>query len=74
MSEIKTIAKNTEILLLNDNCLGMQPLLFEYINKIDLIICDPPYNISKENDNRDRSKLNSPIMRRESPLRYDFGE
>ena len=43
-------------------------------NSINLIIVDPPYNISKENDNRDRSKLNSPIMRRESPLKYDFGE
>lgn len=41
---------------------------------VDAILTDPPYNISKENDNRDRSKLNSPIMRRESPLRYDFGE
>lgn len=41
---------------------------------VDLILTDPPYNISKLNDNRDRSKLNSPIMRRESPLRYDFGE
>ena len=41
---------------------------------VDCIIIDPPYNISKENDNRDRSKLNSPIMRRESPLKYDFGE
>lgn len=40
----------------------------------DLILTDPPYNISKLNDNRDRSKLNSPIMRRESPLKYDFGE
>ena len=43
-------------------------------NSIDMVITDPPYNISKENDNRDRSKLSSPIMRRESPLRYDFGE
>src|SRR3990167_2150567 len=43
-------------------------------NNINLIIVDPPYNISKLNDNRDRSKLNSLIMRRESPLKYDFGE
>lgn len=43
-------------------------------NSIDLILVDPPYNISKLNDNRDRSKLNSPIMRRESPLKYDFGD
>lgn len=50
--------------------------LFKQIedNSIDLIIVDPPYNISKLNDNRDKSKLNSPIMRRESPLKYDFGE
>ena len=40
---------------------------------IDLIIADPPYNISKLNDNRDRSKLNSPIMRRKKALNYDFG-
>jgi site-specific DNA-methyltransferase (adenine-specific)/modification methylase len=42
-------------------------------NNIDLILADPPYNISKLNDQRDRSKLNSPIMRRKSPLNYDFG-
>jgi len=41
---------------------------------IDLVLTDPPYNISKENDNRDRSKLNSPIMRRKKALNYDFGE
>jgi DNA modification methylase len=41
---------------------------------IDLVLTDPPYNISKLNDNRDRSKLNSPIMRRKSPLKYDFGD
>ncbi len=41
---------------------------------VDLVLTDPPYNISKLNDNRDKSKLNSPIMRRESPLIYDFGD
>jgi site-specific DNA-methyltransferase (adenine-specific) len=41
---------------------------------IDLILTDPPYNISKLNNNRDRSKFYSPIMRRESPLTYDFGD
>jgi len=58
--------------IIQGNCLE----LFKSIedNSVDLIITDPPYNISKENDNRDRSKLNSPIMRRESPLKYDFGE
>lgn len=43
-------------------------------NSVDLILADPPYNISKENDRRDRSKLNSPIMRRKKELNYDFGE
>jgi len=41
---------------------------------VDLIMTDPPYNISKLNDKRDRSKLNSPIMRRKKDLNYDFGE
>ena len=40
---------------------------------IDCIITDHPYNISKLNDKRDRSKLNSPIMRRKKELNYDFG-
>jgi len=43
-------------------------------NSIDLILIDPPYNISRLNDQRDRSKLNSPIMRRKKALNYDFGE
>jgi len=43
-------------------------------NSVDLILTDPPYNISKLNDQRDRSKLNSPIMRRKKSLNYDFGE
>lgn len=43
-------------------------------SSIDLILTDPPYNISKENDNRDRSKLNSAIMRRKKSINYDFGD
>lgn len=43
-------------------------------NSVDLVLTDPPYNISTENDNRDKSKLNSPITRRKSPLKYDFGD
>jgi len=56
----------------NMDCIEGMKLLAD--NTIDLIITDPPYNISKLNDNRDRSKLNSPIMRRKHPLKYDFGE
>lgn len=56
----------------NEDCIeGMKKL---EDNSVDCIITDPPYNISKLNDNRDRSKLNSPIMRRKSPLKYDFGD
>ena len=43
-------------------------------NSVDLVLTDPPYNISKLNDNRDRSKLNSPIHRRSNPIVMDFGE
>ena len=43
-------------------------------NSVDLILTDPPYNISKLNDNRDRSKMNAPIHRRNSPITMDFGE
>ncbi|MDI6737878.1 MAG: site-specific DNA-methyltransferase [Nanoarchaeota archaeon] len=56
--------------IVNCECLkGMRQMAD---NSVDTIITDPPYNISKLNDNR--SKLNSPIIRRESPLKYDFGE
>ena len=41
---------------------------------MDMILADPPYNISRENDRRDRSKANSKIMRRNKELNYDFGE
>lgn len=43
-------------------------------NSVDLIITDPPYNISQKNHNIDRTKMNSPIMRAKSPLVYDFGD
>jgi site-specific DNA-methyltransferase (adenine-specific) len=56
----------------NYNCLDFMKCMPD--NSVDLILTDPPYNISKLNDNRDRSKLNSAIMRRKSPLKYDFGK
>ena len=40
---------------------------------VDMIMADPPYNISQENNRIDRSKFYSPVVRRESPIRYDFG-
>lgn len=51
----------------------MQKLIDDGI-MVDCILTDPPYNVSKLNDNRDRSKMDSPIMRRKKPLNYDFGE
>ena len=59
-------------IIIKGNCIEEMKKLPD--ESVDCIITDPPYNISKLNDNRDRSKLNSPIMRRESPLVYDFGE
>lgn len=40
----------------------------------DLILTDPPYNISRENQHIDRSKMYSPVVRRESPITFDFGD
>ena len=58
--------------IINADCLDILKQLPD--KSIDLVLTDPPYNISKLNDNRDRSKLNSPILRREKPLNYDFGD
>ena len=61
--------------MINLKCGDCLDLLKEIPNEsIDLILTDPPYNISKENDNRDRSKLNSAIMRRDKSINYDFGD
>ena len=38
---------------------------------IDLVLTDPPYNISN-NFYLDRSKMRSPIMRRDKPINYDL--
>lgn len=59
--------------LIHGDCLTEMQTLIEDGVEVDLILTDPPYNISKENDNRDRSKMDSPIMRRKKPLNYDFG-
>ena len=42
-------------------------------NSVDLILTDPPYNISQKNDIRDRSNHGNPVVRRKSPLVFDFG-
>lgn len=60
------------VTLYNGDCLELLDKVPD--NSIDCIITDPPYNISKENDNRDRSKMNSAIMRRNKAINYDFGD
>lgn len=60
--------------LINGDCLIEMQKLIDKDVKVDLIFTDPPYNVSKLNDNRDRSKMDSPIMRRKKPLNYDFGD
>ena len=67
---IKPYYQDDWVTIYNGDCLEVM----EELPKVDLVLTDPPYNISKENDNRDRSKLNSPSMRRSNPLKYDFGE
>jgi DNA modification methylase len=64
----------SDVKLFNGDCLiEMQKLIDKDIT-VDLICTDPPYNVSKLNDNRDRSKMDSPVMRRKKPLNYDFGD
>ena len=59
--------------LINGDCLEEMQKLIENGVMVDMILTDPPYNISKLNDNRDRSNMDSPIMRRKKPINYDFG-
>ena len=59
------------IKLLHGDCLDLLDNIEN--NSIDLILTDPPYNISLQNNNRDRSKFNSAIMRRNKALNFDFG-
>ena len=43
-------------------------------NSVDLVIADPPYNISQPNSDIDRSSLGHKSYRRSSPMKRDFGE
>ena len=52
------------------NCIDLLDTIPD--GSVDLILIDPPYNISIKNNNRDRSNL-SPIMRRNKSVNYDFG-
>lgn len=60
-------------MMINDDCINAMQKLIDKGIKVDMVLTDPPYNVSKLNDNRDRSKMDSPIMRRKKPLNYDFG-
>ena len=59
-------------LIQGDCMIEMQKLIDEEV-QVDLILTDPPYNVSKLNDRRDRSRMGSKIMRGKKPLNYDFG-
>ena len=59
-------------LIQGDCIVEMQKLIDDGI-KVDLVLTDPPYNISKQNENRDRSNMDSPIKKKKKPLNYDFG-
>ena len=68
------MTKTENYKLYNADCLEIMEQLADTDIKVDMILTDPPYNISKLNDTRDRSKMNSPILRRKKPLNYDFGD
>lgn len=60
------------IKLLNGDCLDLLDEVED--NSVDMILTDPPYNISQEGNNLSRSTLDSNLLRRESPIVLDFGE
>ena len=56
----------------NTNCLEGMKVIPD--DSIDMVFTDPPYNISTTNEHRDKNKPNSPIMRQNKALNYDFGD
>ena len=64
--------KDLENKIINADCMDILKQLPDKC--IDLVLTDPPYNISQKNFCVDRSKAKSAIMRRKKPLNYDFGE
>ena len=66
--------KTKDYVIYNNDCIEQMESLVNENVEVDLILTDPPYNISKKNDNRDRSKMNAPCMRRKKAVNYDFGE
>lgn len=67
----KPYYQDDAVTIYNADCREILPLFPD--KSFDLVLTDPPYNVSKLNDRRDRSKLSSPILRRDSPIVYDFG-
>lgn len=63
--------KELENSIINADCMDILKQLPDKC--IDLVLTDPPYNISQKNFCVDRSKAKSAIMRRDKPLNYDFG-
>ena len=56
--------------LYHGDCLEIIP----QVGEVDLILADPPYNISQKGRIDRRDEFDSPIMRRKKSVNYDFGE
>ena len=60
------------IILLNGDCIELLDNIPD--GSVDLILTDPPYNISQKGKELKRSTFNSPAIRRSKNIRLDFGD
>lgn len=62
----------SEVVIRNGDCLELLPSIPS--ESVDLILTDPPYNISQESISIDRSKFRSGKMRRAKAVTLDYGD
>ena len=61
-----------DITLLNGDCIELLDNIPD--GSVDLILTDPPYNISQKGKELKRSTFNAPAIRRSKNIRLDFGD
>lgn len=61
-----------DITLLNGDCIELLDNIPD--GSVDLILTDPPYNISQKGKELKRSTFKSPAIRRSKNIRLDFGD
>ena len=61
-----------KLTLIQGDCLKVLPKIPD--ESVDLVVTDPPYNISQENKKLSRKSLSSKLHKRDSDIILDFGE